>query len=250
MISGTPTATGTSSFTVKVTGGRAERHQGASQHHGELRDRDDLAEQSGAGHRGWRRSQRGGAGRQVPVRRRRLHHGSSLLQGATNTGTHVGNLWSSTGQKLGDGDLHGRDALGLAAGELRDAGGRSRPTPSTSRRTSRRTATTAATSTTSRPRAWTRRPLHALADGVVGRQRRVRLRRGEHLPGQHVPVAQLLGGRGLHDHRAVTEGGRARSGRARLRAAGRAARDRRCRRPGETRHAPRRPPSGTCPRAP
>ena len=40
-------------------------------------------------------------------------------------------------------------------------------------------------------------PLHALRNGVDGGERRLRLRRASCLPRQHLPVEQLLGGRGV-----------------------------------------------------
>ena len=40
-----------------------------------------------------------------------------------NTGTHVGHLWSSTGQQLAEVHVHERDGLGLAGGDAADAGG-------------------------------------------------------------------------------------------------------------------------------
>ena len=41
-----------------------------------------------------------------------VDHGHPLLQGATNTGTHVGNLWSSTGRKLATATFTGETASG------------------------------------------------------------------------------------------------------------------------------------------
>ncbi len=46
-------------------------------------------------------------------------------------------------------------------------------------------------------------PLHALATGVVGGNGVFGVRRGGHVPDQHVPGAQLLGGRGVQHQRAV-----------------------------------------------
>ena len=65
-----------------------------------------------------RRSERRRARRQVPRRRRRLHHRHPLLQGRGNTGTHVGNLWTSAGTLLGHGHVHQRDRDRLAAGRF------------------------------------------------------------------------------------------------------------------------------------
>ena len=49
--------------------------------------------------------------------------GIRFYKGPANNGTHVGNLWTSTGTLLAIGDLHQRDGHRLAAGELRLAGG-------------------------------------------------------------------------------------------------------------------------------
>ncbi len=46
---------------------------------------------------------------------------SASTRATGNTGTHVGNLWSSGGTLLATRHLHRRDGVGLAAGELRDA---------------------------------------------------------------------------------------------------------------------------------
>ncbi len=40
---------------------------------------------------------------------------------AQNTGTHVGNLWTTSGHAARDGDVHQRDGVGVAAGDVRDA---------------------------------------------------------------------------------------------------------------------------------
>ena len=57
-------------------------------------------------------------GVQVPLRRRRLRSpASASTRAPANTGTHVGNLWTRDGHAAGDGDLHRRDRLGLAAGD-------------------------------------------------------------------------------------------------------------------------------------
>ena len=44
--------------------------------------------------------------------------GLRFYKGSTNTGTHVGTLWSVDGHHAGHGDLHRRAATGLAAGHL------------------------------------------------------------------------------------------------------------------------------------
>ena len=47
--------------------------------------------------------------------------GARFYKAATNTGTHVGSLWSAHRDPAGPGHLHRRDGLGLAAGDLLDA---------------------------------------------------------------------------------------------------------------------------------
>ena len=74
-----------------------------------------------AGHRGRR------GRRQVPGRRGRLVTGIRFYKGTGNTGTHVGHLWTAAGTLLAHRDVHRRDGDRLAAGDLRLAGGRSRP---------------------------------------------------------------------------------------------------------------------------
>ena len=137
-------------------------------------------------------------GVEVPLRRRRASSpGFASTRARRNTGTHVGNLWSSTGTRLGDGDVHRRDGLGVAAGELLPPGADRRPTRSTSRRTSRRTATTAATSTTSLTQGVDKPPLHAPADGASGGNGVFAYGAASTLPDEHLPVAELLGRRGV-----------------------------------------------------
>ena len=48
--------------------------------------------------------------------------GIRFYKASTNTGTHVGSLWSSTGTLAGPGHLRQRDRLGLAAGHLLQPG--------------------------------------------------------------------------------------------------------------------------------
>ena len=51
-----------------------------------------------------------------------LIKGIRFYKGAANTGTHIGSLWTAVRDQAGVGDLHRRDRLGLAAGQLRHAG--------------------------------------------------------------------------------------------------------------------------------
>ena len=52
--------------------------------------------------------------------------GIRFYKASTNTGTHVGNLWTSSGTLSGHGHFHQRDRLRLAAGELLHPGGHHR----------------------------------------------------------------------------------------------------------------------------
>src|SRR5262249_35561535 len=96
-----------------------------------------------------------------------------------------------------DGDLHGRDGVGLAADELRDAGGDPgehglRGVVLLAERTLQRELRLfrdAGRGHAAAPRTH---------DRGVGWKRRVRLRPDEHLPPQHVPGVELLGGRPVH----------------------------------------------------
>ena len=49
--------------------------------------------------------------------------GIRFYKASTNTGTHIGNLWTATGQLLASATFTGEIGLRLAAGELRAAGG-------------------------------------------------------------------------------------------------------------------------------
>ena len=122
VISGTPTATGTSSFTVKVTAGAQSVTKTLSITVDSV-GRDDLAVQSDARHRRRRRYEPGDAGREVPVRCGWRHHGSALLQGRYQHRLARRDPVVEHGPEPRDGGLHGRDELGLAAGELREPRG-------------------------------------------------------------------------------------------------------------------------------
>src|SRR5262249_29872379 len=176
--------------------GGAERDQGP-QHHGDRGVLHHLALQSGPGDRGRGGPGGGGAGREVPGRRRRDHHRHPLLQERGQHGDPPRQPVDDRRGEARDGDLHGRDGGGLAADDLRDPGGD--PGQHGLRGVLLRA-----------QRALQREPglLHdagrghpaaaRLGERGVGRQRRLRVRRGEQLPDQHVPGAELLGGRPVH----------------------------------------------------
>jgi len=166
------------------------------QHRGQRADRVDLAVQPGPGDRGRGGPGGGGAGRQVPLRCRRDHQRDPLLQERRQHGDPRRQPVVDRRGESRHGNLHRRDGVGLAADELRDASGdpgqhglrgvlfrAQRPLQRESRllRYSGRGHAAAA-------RAGKRR---------VGGAGRLRLRGGERLPGEHVPVAELLGGRGV-----------------------------------------------------
>ena len=131
--------------------------------------------------------------------------GVRFYKAAANTGTHIGSLWSTDGHAPGPGDLHRRDRLGVADRHLRHSGpglaghhlhrvllraqwplcGHGQlPVPQPRARAQRRRH--------GRRAAPARHPQHRHRD-----QRRLHLRRLEHLPGQLVRRGQLLGRRGL-----------------------------------------------------
>ena len=107
-----------------------------------------------------------------------------FYKSATNTGTHIGSLWTRPGQLLAQRDVHRRDRLGLADGRTSPARSRSCPTRRTWRRTSPRTATTrrrrlllpSSGADPGRRRRRQHPPLHAIANSDQ-RQRPVRLQR-------------------------------------------------------------------------
>ena len=97
--------------------------------------------------------------------------GIRFYKSTTNTGTHVGNLWTAGGDQAGDRDLHQRESGAGGSRSPSPARWPSTPTPPTSRRTSRPRATPRPTRPTStrRPRrspytsGWVDSPpLHAL----------------------------------------------------------------------------------------
>ena len=88
--------------------------------------------------------------------------GIRFYKAGTNTGTHIGNLWSSTGQLLATATFSGESASGWQQVTLRESGRRHRRTRPTSPPTSRPGATTPPPTITSTARA-------AVADRVEPR---------------------------------------------------------------------------------
>src|SRR5262245_35482176 len=167
------------------------------QHRGQRADRVDLAVQPGPGDRRRGRPGGGGAGRQVPLRRRRDHHGHPLLQERRQHGDPRREPVDDRRGEARDGDLHGRDGVGLAADELRDAGG------DPGQHGLRGVLLRAERPLQREPRllrdAGRGHPAAArLGERGVGRERRLRVWRDEQLPAEHVPDAELLGGRPVH----------------------------------------------------
>ena len=129
--------------------------------------------------------------------------GLRFYKGTTNTGTHVGHLWSRTGTMLAEATFTRRECTRLAGSEslqpgldqrrhdlrrlLPRSGRPLRLEPQLLRQLRRRQRTAA-------------RPLRRRGR----RQRRLRLRPQPHLPQQHLPVRELLGRRRIpagHGHR-------------------------------------------------
>ena len=102
--------------------------------------------------------------------------GIRFYKAATNTGTHIGSLWTAGGTLLAPGHLHRRDRLRLADRLLRQPRQRSPPAPPTSPPTSLPTATTPARQTffssrRSTTRRCTRSPTATSANGALLLQR-------------------------------------------------------------------------------
>ena len=141
--------------------------------------------------------------------------GMRFYKGPANTGTHVGHLWTPRRPEARRGDVHLRDRLGLAAGDVRPPVAVTRRDAPTSPRTTRRRGGYALDEPYFGVTASTNPPLHALANGIDGGngvyrygdsalpdpdlrreqllgRRRLRARRG---PGHHSPAGDLRGPR-------------------------------------------------------
>ena len=94
--------------------------------------------------------------------------GIRFYKARANTGTHVGQPVVEHRDAPGDGDLHRRDRVGLAAGELRDAGGDHGEHGLRGVVLLPERATTASTSNYFATQGVDSPPLHALANGVSG----------------------------------------------------------------------------------
>ena len=123
--------------------------------------------------------------------------GVRFYKGAGNTGTHVGSLWSSAGSAAGVCDVHERDGDGLAAGDV------CAPVAVT--------ANTVYVVSYHAPNGGYSRdlnfftsagltvgPLYLLRDGESGGNGVLRIRDEQRVPERHIPVDQLLGGRGVY----------------------------------------------------
>ena len=126
----------------------------------------------------------------------RLGHGHPLLQGARPTrGPTSANLWSSTGTLLATGDLHQRDALGLAAGEIRHPGDDHRRARRTWPRTSHRVGHYSVDRRLLRLAGVDNAPLHALADAAAVATASTRTAPTSAFPTRQLQRQQLLGRR-------------------------------------------------------
>ena len=156
VISGTPTSAGTSNFTVQVRPGARTTSPVPLSITVDCRrstiwpSNPTPAIVDGGEDRG------GGAGREVPLRRRGHVTGCASTRAPRNSGTHVGSLWSGTGTRLASATFTGETGSGWQQVNF--------ATPVAIQANTiyvasyfARTVTTAATSTTSRPRESTRR---------------------------------------------------------------------------------------------
>ena len=141
--------------------------------------RDDLRLRD-AGDCRLRRHRRGRARRQVQGRLHRRDHRRPLLQGGGQHGHAHRQPVDGRRDAAGAGDVHRRDRLGLADGDVRHARSTSPPARPTSRRTSRRTGTTRSRAAGWRRRSTTRRCTRSPT--AASAQRRVRLRRASTFP--------------------------------------------------------------------
>ena len=144
----------------------------------------------GSGHAG------GGVGGQVPLGCQRHGMWGAVLQGQHEHRHACGQALEQRRDAIGAGDLHRRDGLRLAAGDLLRARWRSRPTRCMWLRTMPRTGAMQSMKGTLPPGVDTP-PLHALQDGVSGGNG-VYLYGAGGFPDQHLRLQQLLGGRGVH----------------------------------------------------
>ena len=130
--------------------------------------------------------------------------GVRFYKSAANTGTHIGSLWTADGAAAGAGDVHRRDRLGLADGDVLAA--RSRCMPDTTYVASYYAPSGhyAATPRLLLPRARARPERRRRSPTArrctrcatpARRQRRLQLRLREHVPDQLLRRCQLLGRR-------------------------------------------------------
>ena len=109
--------------------------------------------------------------------------GVRFYKGAGNTGTHVGNLWTSAGTLLASGTFTGETASGWQQVDLRRAGrGHAPNTTYVASYSRRRRPLRRRRAATSRPPASTSRRCTRSANGADGRQRRLPLRRRRGFP--------------------------------------------------------------------
>ena len=128
--------------------------------------------------------------------------GIRFYKGATNTGTHVGHLWTNTGQLLATATFTSETAQRLAGGLALRARRDHR------RHDLRRVLPRAARQLRGdRPAVPLRRRRQRAAARAAQRrrrrQRRLRLRRERHVPERRLPLRGLLGRRGLRDRAAA-----------------------------------------------
>ncbi len=130
--------------------------------------------------------------------------GVRFYKGATNTGVHTGTLWSSTGTQLATATFSGESATGWQQVNF------SRWVAVTANTTYVVSYHTNVGHYASNSNAFSggvdNPPLHALANGVDGPERRVQLCIGHDLPGDQREQRQLLGRRRLPAHQRAAVG--------------------------------------------
>ena len=123
--------------------------------------------------------------------------GIRFYKGATNTGTHVGSLWSSTGTSPRQRHLHRGDSLWLAASQFRHPGGHHGKHHLRGLLPYQRGQLCLQPELFRRRR--DQRPPHRPRQRRGWRERRVPVRGHQRLPRSDLERQQLLGGCGLHD---------------------------------------------------
>ena len=129
--------------------------------------------------------------RQVPELRGRVHHRASLLQGAAKHGGPRRQPVDSRRHPAGNGDVYGRERVGVADSDTAERRSPSPRTRCTSRRTTRPAVSIPRTTAISVQR-FVNGPLEALANGVSGGNGVYRYGAGG-FPTEYVSTTQITG---------------------------------------------------------